>query len=57
MSGEVALPGQPQMPDWYLTFGCTDGRLKVGAGIQLGEQRVQYERAWAPWGLPKRSAS
>ena len=45
MSGEVALPGPAQMPDWYLAFGCTDGRLKVGAGIQLGEQRVQYERA------------
>ena len=45
MSGEVALPGPAQMPDWYLAFGCADGRLKVAAGIQLGELRVRYERA------------
>jgi len=45
MSGEVALPGPAQMPDWYLAFGCADGRLKLAAGIQLGEQRVTYERA------------
>lgn len=45
MSGEIALPGQPQMPDWYLAFGCTDGRLKVAAGMQIGELRVRYERA------------
>lgn len=44
MSGEVALPG-PAIPDWYLAFGSTDGRLKVAAGIQFGEQRIRYERA------------
>ncbi|HUY45165.1 MAG TPA: hypothetical protein VMV92_05515 [Streptosporangiaceae bacterium] len=45
MSGEVALPGPAQMPDWYLAFGCADGRFKVAGGIQIGEQRVRYERA------------
>jgi hypothetical protein len=45
MNGEVALPSPAQMPDWYLAFGSTDGRLKVAAGIQLGEQHIRYERA------------
>lgn len=45
MSGEIALPGLAPMPDWYLAFGSTGGRLKVAAGIQVGEQRVRYERA------------
>lgn len=47
MSGEVALPCPAQLPDWYLAFGRADGALKVAAGIQIGEQRVQYERALA----------
>lgn len=45
MSGEVALPGPAQMPDWYLAFGSVDGRFKVAGGFQIGEQRVRYERA------------
>jgi hypothetical protein len=45
VSGEVAFPGPAQIPDWYLAFGSTDGRLKVAAGIQIGDHRVQYERA------------
>jgi hypothetical protein len=45
MSGEVAIPSPAQIPDWYLALGATNGRLKAAAGIQLGEQRVSYERA------------
>lgn len=45
MSGEVAVPGLAHMPDWYLALGCTEGRLKIAGGIQVGEQRIQYERA------------
>jgi hypothetical protein len=41
--GEVALPGPAQMPDWYLAFGCADGRLKVAAGIQLGVRLPRFD--------------
>jgi hypothetical protein len=44
MSSEVTLRGPAQVPDWMLAFGCVDGSFKIAAGIQVGEQRVRYER-------------
>jgi hypothetical protein len=45
MSGDVALPGPAETPDWYLAFGSIEGRLKIAAGMRVGDQRVRYERA------------
>lgn len=44
MSGEVALPGPAETPDWCLAFGSIDGRFKVAAAVRFGGQGVRYER-------------